>query len=174
MPRIASKISTHTDPPQLCARPGPASLYRSRKAHCYNICLTRQVGIAEATRAQASRAVWPAKPDRTSQIQRMTRDLQISDRPQDTHREIQRTLPLHKIDQNQNEIRPPAAGIHTQQQDVFFIPPPRAGGGALGAPTPVSTATLGYSRHLLRHNYARTQPLWPYARRALGYTPRCA
>ena len=72
----------------------------------------------------------------------MTRDLQLSDRPQDTFREIQRTLPLHKIDENQNEVRPPAAGIHSQQQDVFFIPPPRAGGGAVGVSTPVSTATL--------------------------------
>ena len=73
----------------------------------------------------------------------MTRNLQISDRPQDTFREIQRTLPLHKIDENQKKIRPPAAGIRTQQQDVFFIPPPRAGGGAVGVSTPVSTATLG-------------------------------
>ena len=106
---------------------------------------TRQAELdsAEATQAQASRAVWPPRSDRTAQIQRMTRELQISDRPQDTHREIQRTLPLHKFDQNQNEIRPPVAGIHTQQQDVFFIPPPRAGGGAVGASTPVSTATLG-------------------------------
>ena len=50
---------------------------------------------------------------------------------------------MHKIDENQNEVRPPAAGIRTHQQDVFFIPPPRAGGGAVGASTPVSTATLG-------------------------------
>ena len=73
----------------------------------------------------------------------MTRDLQLSNRPQDTFREIQRTLHLHKIDENQNEVRPPAAGIHSQQQDVFFIPPPHAGGGAVGVSTPVSTATLG-------------------------------
>ena len=93
--------------------------------------------------AQASRAGWPEKSDHTAQIQRMTRELQITDRPQDAHREMQRILPIHKVDQNQNVIRPPAAGIHTQQQDVFFIPPPRAGGGAQGASTPVSTATLG-------------------------------
>ena len=101
---------------------------------------TRQAELdaAEATQAQASRAMWPAQTDRTLQIQRMTRNLQLSDRPQDTFREIQRTLPLHK-----NEVRPPAAGIHRQQQDVFFIPPPRAGGGAVGVSTPVSTATLG-------------------------------
>ena len=50
---------------------------------------------------------------------------------------------MYKIDENQNEVRPPAAGIHSHQQDVFFIQPPRAGGGAVGASTPVSTATLG-------------------------------
>ena len=113
-----------------------------RKADCYNRCRTRQVVIA-ATQPQASRAVWPEQLDRTIQIQRMTRDLQLRDRPKDTFREIQRTLPVYKIDENQNEVRPPAAGIHSQQQDVFFIPPPHAGGGAVGASTPVSTATLG-------------------------------
>ena len=87
--------------------------------------------------------MWPEQPDRTLQIQRMMRDLQLRDRPQDTFREIQRTLLMYMIDENQNEVRPPAAGIHRQQQDVFFIPPPRAGGGAVGASTPVSTATLG-------------------------------
>ena len=50
---------------------------------------------------------------------------------------------MHKIDENQNEIRPPAAGIRTHQQDVFFIPPPHAGGGVVGVSIPVSTATLG-------------------------------
>ena len=102
-----------------------------------------ELDAAEATQAQASRAMWPEQPDRTLQIQRMTRDLQLRDSPQDMFREIQRTLPMYKIDENQNEVRPPAAGIHSQRQDVFFIPPPRAGGGAMGASTPVSTATLG-------------------------------
>ena len=83
--------------------------------------------------------MWPEKPDRTAQIQRMKRDLQLSDRPQDTFREIQRTLPMHKID----EIRPPAAGIRTHQQDVLLIPHLHAGCGAVGASTPASTATLG-------------------------------
>ena len=106
---------------------------------------TRQAELeaAEATLAQASRAVWPQQPDHTLQIQHMTRDLQLRDRPQDTFRQIERTLPMHKIDENQNEVRPPAAGIHSHQQDVFFIPPPRAGGAAVGVSTPVSTATLG-------------------------------
>ena len=82
------------------------------------------------------------KSDNTDQLQRMTRELQIVDRPQDVHRDMLRILPVHKVDQNQNAVRPPAVGIHTQQQDIFFIPPPRVG-GALGVSTPVSTATLG-------------------------------
>ena len=157
------------------ANPGVGTRSKTRQA---------ELNLAEATQAQASRAAWPPRSDHTAQIQRMTRELQITDRPQDAHREMQRILPIHKVDQNQNVIRPPAAGIHTQQQDVFFIPPLRAGGGALGASTPVSTATLGLIHradpslaaqlHLLRHNCARTQPLWPYTRCALGCIPRCA
>ena len=115
------------------ATPGVGIRSQTRKA---------ELGAAEATLAQALHAMWPEQPDRTLQIQRMTRDLQLRDRPQDTFRQIERTLPIHKIDENQNEVRPPAAGIHSHQQDVFFIPPPRAGGGAVGASTPVSTATL--------------------------------
>ena len=106
---------------------------------------TRQAELdeAEATQALASRAMWPPRPDTTKEIQQMTRKLRIRDTPQDAHRELQRILPSHSVDKNQNVVRPPAAGIHTQHQDVFFIPPPRAGGGAQGASTPVSTATLG-------------------------------
>ena len=47
------------------------------------------------------------------------------------------------VDQNQNLFQPPAAGLVTQHQDIYFIPPPRVVGGANGASTPVSTATLG-------------------------------
>ena len=78
----------------------------------------------------------------------MTRELRIRDIPMDAHREFQRILPTHQVDLNQNVIQPPAAGIVTHQ-DVFFIPPPRAGGGAQGASTPVSMATLGL---IHRHN----------------------
>ena len=54
---------------------------------------TRQVEFdaAEATQAQASRAVWPEKHDHSLQIQRMTRDLHLRDTPEDSFREIQRT-----------------------------------------------------------------------------------
>ena len=119
--------------PQM-ANPGVGTRSKTKQA---------ELDQAEATQAQASRAAWPSRSDNTAQLQLMTRELQITDRPQDAHREMLRILPMHKVDQNQNVVRPPVVGIHTQQQDVFFIPPPRAGGGALGASTPVSTATLG-------------------------------
>ena len=37
----------------------------------------------------------------------------------------------------------PAAGLMTRHQDTYYIPPPRAIGGARGNSAPVSTATLG-------------------------------
>ena len=114
--------------------PGVGTRSKSRQA---------ELDLAEATQTQASRAAWPPRNDQIAQIQRMTRELQISERTKDAHSEIQRILPIHKVDQNQNVVRPPAAGIHTQQQDIFFIPPPRAGGGAQGVSAPVSTVTLG-------------------------------
>ena len=44
---------------------------------------TRQTELdaAEATQAQASRAVWPEQPDHSLQIQRMTHDLHLRDTP---------------------------------------------------------------------------------------------
>ena len=96
---------------------------------------------AEATQAQASRAKWPPRPDPTIEIQQMTRELRLGDVPMDAHKELQRILPT--VDQNQNLLQPPAAGLVTQHQDVYFIPPPRVVGGAQGASTPVSTAMLG-------------------------------
>ena len=104
---------------------------------------TRQAELeqAEATLAQASRAEWPPRPDPTIEIQHMTRELRLMDIPMDAHKELQRILPT--VDQNQNLLQPPAAGLVTQHQDVYFIPPPRVVGGAQGASTPVSTATLG-------------------------------
>ena len=61
---------------------------------------TRQAELdqAEATQAQASRAAWPPRSDNTAQIQLMTREPHITDRPQDAHRELQRILPTHKVD----------------------------------------------------------------------------
>ena len=58
----------------------------------------------------------------------MTHKLRLRDIPMDAHREFQRILPT--VDQNQNLVQPPAAGIVTQHQDVYFIPPPRVVGGA--------------------------------------------
>ena len=98
------------------------------------------VGTRSKTRqaeASATRAIWPEKPDKSLQITRMTRDLRLQDPPEDRHR----------IDENQNEVRPPAAGFHSHHRDVFIIPPTRAGGGAAGASTPMSTAPLGLMHH---------------------------
>ena len=102
---------------------------------------------AAATQALATRALWPEMPDRSLQITRMTRNLPLQDPPEDRYRDTQRTVPAFKIDENQNEVRPPAAGIHSHHRDVFIIPPPRAGGDAAGASTPVSTAPLGLIHH---------------------------
>ena len=84
---------------------------------------TRQAELEqiEAKRAQAACAEWPPSPDQTMDIQHMTRELRLSDVPMDAHKELQRILPT--LDQNQNLLQPPAAGLMTQHQDVFFIPP---------------------------------------------------
>ena len=81
----------------------------------------------EATQAQAAHAQWPPTPDTTENIQRLTRELRLCDVPRDIRTSRQ----------------PPAAGLMTQHQDVYYIPPPRVVGGARGNSAPVSTATLG-------------------------------
>ena len=104
---------------------------------------TRQTELEqiEAKQAQAACAEWPPSPDPTMDIQRMTQELRLCDVPRDAHKETQRILPT--LNQNQNLLQPPATGLMTQHQDVFFIPPPRVVGGAKGTSAPVSTATLG-------------------------------
>ena len=83
---------------------------------------TRQAESA-ATQAQASCAAWPEKPAQSLQITRMARDLRLQDPPEDRFRDTQRTLPTLQIDENQNVVRPPAAGIHSHHRDVYVIPP---------------------------------------------------
>ena len=95
----------------------------------------------ETTQAQASRAMWPEKEDKSAQITRMTRDLRLHDPPEDRY--TRRTSPRFRTDEIQKESWPPAAGMHRDHRDVYIIPPPHAGGGAVGTPTPVSTAPLG-------------------------------
>ena len=100
----------------------------------------------EAKQAMAAHAEWPPSPDPTKNIQRMTRDLRLCDVPRDAHKELQRIMPdLPDLDENQNINlpMPPAAGLRTQHQDIFLIPPPRVVGGARGISAPVSMATLG-------------------------------
>ena len=102
----------------------------------------------QATQAQASRATWPDARDQSLQITRLARDLQLRDPREDRFTDMQRNLTAYKIDENQNKLRPPAAVTHSHQQNVFFIPPPRAGGGAVGVSTPVSTIPLGLIQHV--------------------------
>ena len=103
---------------------------------------------AAATQAQASHASWPEKPDRSLQITHMTRDMRLQDPPEDRFRDSQKTVATFKIDENQNVVRPPAAGFHSHHRDVYIFPSPRAGGGAVGASTPVSTVPLGLIHHV--------------------------
>ena len=94
----------------------------------------------EATQAQAANAQWPPAPDTTENIQRLTR---LCDVPRDAHKELQRVLPTVEEEEIRTSHQPPAAGLMTQHQDVYYIPPPRVVGGARGNSAPVSTATLG-------------------------------
>ena len=102
-----------------------------------------QIEKLEATQAQAARAEWPPSPDTTKDIQRLTRELRLCDVPRDAHKELQRILPSLDENENQPSHQSPAAGLMTQHQDVYYIPPPRVVGGARGNSAPVSTATLG-------------------------------
>ena len=109
---------------------------------------TRQAELeqAEAKQAMAARAEWPPSPDHTRGIQTDFRELRLRDVPRDAHKELQQIVPdLPELgeDENRNLPKPPAAGLMTQHQDIFFIPPPRVVGGARGTSAPVSTATLG-------------------------------
>ena len=114
--------------------PGVGTRSRTRQAELEQI---------EAKQALAARAEWPPSPDPTREIQRMTRELRLCDVPRDAHKELQKVLPDLDENQNQNFSQPPAAGLMTQHQNIFFIPPPRVVGGARGISAPVSTATLG-------------------------------
>ena len=110
---------------------------QSRETPCVGTRSKTRQAEAAATHAPATCALWPEKPDKSLLITRMTRDLRLQDPSEDRH----------MIDDNQNEMWPPAAGIHSHHRDVFIIPPPRAGGGAAGTSTPVSTAPLGLIHH---------------------------
>ena len=98
----------------------------------------------ENAQAQAAHARWPPSPDISEDIQKLTRELHISDVPRNTHGELERVLPSGEDDTEQNSRQPPAAGLITRHQDTYLIPPPsRAVGGVRGRSVPVSTATLG-------------------------------
>ena len=114
--------------------PGVGTRSRTRQAELEQL---------EAKQALAVRAEWPPNTDPTRDIQRMTRELRLCDMPRDAHKELQKVLPDLDENQNQNFSQPPAAGLITQHQDVFLIPPPRVVGGARGISAPVCMATLG-------------------------------
>ena len=98
----------------------------------------------DAVQAQAAHARWPPSPDATEGIQELTRELRISDVPRNVHKELQRVLPSVEEEEIMRQPRqPPAAGLMTRHQNTYYIPPPRAVGGARGNSAPVSTATLG-------------------------------
>ena len=103
---------------------------------------------SQATQAQALHASWPDKRNDSLQITRLARDLQLRDPRDNRFTDIQMNLTAYKIDENKNDLRPPAAVIHSHQQNVFFIPPAHAGGGAVGVSTPVSTVPLGLIHHV--------------------------
>ena len=98
----------------------------------------------EVAQAQAAHARWPPSPDITENIQELTRELKLCDVPRNVHKELQRVLPsVEEEEIIRTPRQPPAAGLMTQHQDTYYIPPPRAVGGARGNSAPVSTATLG-------------------------------
>ena len=110
--------------------------------------LTRQTDLEqlEAKETLAACAEWPPSPDTTKDIERGLRELRLRDVPRDTHKELQEIVPdLPDLDENQFKDlpKPPVAGLMTQHQDIFFIPPPRVVGGTRGISAAVSTATLG-------------------------------
>ena len=58
--------------------------------------------------------------------------------------ELQQVLPSGEEEELiQIPRQPPTDGLMTRHQDTYYIPPPRAVGGARGSSAPASTATLG-------------------------------
>ena len=153
-PRAHAVVDIAEDTPLPIQKPGRS---RGRGTWCAPQKIAPGVGTrsqsriaelekTEAKQAMAAHAEWPPNPDPTMNIQKMTRELRLCDVPRDAHKELQRIMPdLPDIDENQNINlpMPPAAGLRTQHQDIFLIPPPRVVGGARGTSAPVSTATLG-------------------------------
>ena len=93
--------------------PGVGTCSRTRPA---------EIEQVENEQALAARAEWPPSPDTTKEIQRGFRELRLRDVPRDAHKELQQIVPdLPELDENQNLPKPPAAGLMTQHQDIFFI-----------------------------------------------------
>ena len=124
-PPISPARVAETDPatPLPIYRPGKGrgrGKWHSQSIETTDVGARRKTNPAEtpATQAQASRASWPGQSDQSLQIMRLARNLQLRSPTADRFTDIQRTLTTYKIDENQNEVRPPAAGIHSHQQNV--------------------------------------------------------
>ena len=136
-------VQRHTDEPrELCTLRAPQKIAPrvGKRSKISNAELERR----DAAHAQAAHARWPPSPDATEGIQKLTRELHISDVPRNVHKELQRVLPsVEEEEIIQIPRQPPAAGLMTRHQDTYYIHPPRAVGGARRSSAPVSTATLG-------------------------------
>ena len=80
-----------------------------------------EIEKCEVAQAQAAHARWPPSPDMTENIQKLTRELKLCDVPRDAHKELQRVLPSVEEEQIRTSRQPPAAGLMTQHQDVYYI-----------------------------------------------------
>ena len=90
----------------------------------------------EVAQAQAAHARWPPSPEMTENIQELTRELKLCDVPRNVHKELKRVLPSDEEDMIRTPRQPPAAGLMTRHQHTYYIPPPRAVGGARGKSAP--------------------------------------
>ena len=96
---------------------------------------TRLVELQQREDAEtlAASARWPPKPDISTDIRQLTRELQIQDEPRIIQTEMESALPSGEEGTSERVGQPPAVGLISRQQDTYFIPPPsRAVGGARG------------------------------------------
>ena len=119
--------------------------WRSQYIETTDVGARRNTKPAEtpATHAQALRASWPDQSDQSLQITCLAHNLQLRNPTEDRFTDIQRTLTTYKIDENQNNVRLPAAGIHSHQQNVYFIPPPARRWWRRGGFSPSKHGTSG-------------------------------
>ena len=113
-PPISPARVAETDPstPLPIYRPGKGrgrGKWHSQSIETTDVRAKRKTKPVEtpATQAQASRASWPDQSDQSLQITRLAGNLQLRSPTADSFTDIHRTLTTYKIDENQNEVRPP-------------------------------------------------------------------